>query len=95
MTAVEQPAYVCIPDTHETGWLTCIDGMTLHTRFHWSNFDERWQRELVRYARAQYDVQRPSGCTVNLVAFDHINIKRETFQPRVDLRLRTPAATRV
>lgn len=57
----------------------------IHTRFPWEDFDEEWQEGFIAYARQVYVAERGAGRVVTRVAFDHISLKRKTFQPRIDL----------
>lgn len=70
----------------EPGFETTIDGVTVHTRFPWRDFDRRWQAELLDYVKSEYR-NAPPGYEVAKVFIDHINVAAETFHPRIDLRL--------
>ena len=70
----------------EHGFDTVIDGMTIHTRFPWADFTEKWQDGMVAYVRSEYANAARAGNDVAQVVIDHINVQAQTFQPRIDLR---------
>lgn len=80
-------SWVCVqcPIAGVPGYLTIVDGMAMHTRFPWPAFDQDWRDEFTKFARVHFQ-NPPAGWEVTHIAFDHINLQRKTFEPRVDLR---------
>lgn len=65
---------------------TVIEGMIIRTRFPWKAFDKEWQKGMIDYARQAYTKEAALGREVERVAFDHVNVKNKTFQPRIDFK---------
>lgn len=61
--------------------ITVLSGIPLHTRFPWAAFEEKWHDEFKRLAA--FHSQNP---LVEAIFIDHVNVKRETYQPRIDLK---------